>query len=338
MRVVLGRLAVVAVALALVVVAIEALLRTFAPLHLAGVIGAYQYDPELGTRLKPGIHFLRTTDHQQEVYTNRQGTVNFQDSFQGYRRLVFALGDSYTQGTGLPSDAAYPFQLDLLLNLREGTYVPRYGVVNLGIAALGLEQSILALRRYAKTVGRPGHVLFLGCSNDYEDDQLFEAGYRHAHLVDGNPRFGRALRPLQWLGIETEVGKRAKLAAERLRRPSAVGGAVAGGAGGPAAPAALSVAQLQASRLERLHDEVKGLGATLVVSWTDSPGADRASYDWLKGWAQRRQVAFADWHPLVASVLEHVPRAPITNPHSGGHYRAWVNQMIARAFAEQIRD
>jgi hypothetical protein len=305
-------MAVAAVAVALVLVAVELLLRTFAPVHLAGVIGAYQYDPELGTRLKPGIHFLRTTDHQQEVYTNRQGT-------------------------GLPSDAAYPFQLDLLLNLRDGTYAPRYGVVNLGIAALGVEQSILALRRYAQTLGRPGHVLFLGCSNDYEDDRLFEAGYRHAHLVDGNPRFGVALRPLQWLGIETEIGKRAKLVAERLRRPPAGGEAGAGAAGGPGGPVP-SVAQLQAPRLERLHAEANRLGAVLIVSWTDSPGADRASYDWLQAWAQRRGVAFADWHPLVSSVLEHVPRAPITNPHSGGHYRAWVNQMIARAFAEQIRD
>jgi len=25
------------------------------------------------------------------------------------------------------------------------------------------------------------------------------------------------------------------------------------------------------------------------------------------------------------------------NPHSGGHYRTWVNTMIAASFAEQIR-
>jgi hypothetical protein len=54
---------------------------------------------------------FETTDHQQEIRTNLLGTVNFEEDFHRYRYRVFALGDFFTQGTGLPSDCSYPFQL-----------------------------------------------------------------------------------------------------------------------------------------------------------------------------------------------------------------------------------
>lgn len=109
----------------------EVALRLFAPIHLVGFPGAFEYDAELGVRVKPGVHALRTTDHQQEMRVNRSGTINFQETFSGYSMRLFALGDSYTQGTGLPSDATYPFQLDLLLNRDAvGQYEKRVAVVN----------------------------------------------------------------------------------------------------------------------------------------------------------------------------------------------------------------
>ena len=94
----------------------ECTLRSFAPIHLTGIQSAYEYDAELGYRLKSGVHQFLLTDHLQEIRTGKLGNVGFADDFARYPTLVFALGDSYTQGTGNPSDTAYPFQLDMLLN------------------------------------------------------------------------------------------------------------------------------------------------------------------------------------------------------------------------------
>lgn len=328
------RLSVAFVSLALGLLIAELVLRCFLPIYLAGYIGAYQHDEELGVCLKPGQHFLKSTDYQQEVRTNQKGTVNFQESFEGYDSIVLAIGDSYTQGTGLPSDATYPFQLDLLLNMRRGEYRKRCAVVNLGLAAFGGEQELLSLQRYAKLVGKPKYVLFLGCANDYVDDLLFKNGDRHKLLVDGNPHWGMFLKPLQWLTNETEIGKRLK-----------IGVALMGAASppdedeeAPANPHPRSTAQLQEPVLEKLVAMCKELDAGLVVSWADPPGDSSGSYEWLKGWAGDNRVDFADWHSGVTSVREAVPDLPLWNPHSGGHYRTWVNGMIAAAFAEHIRD
>ena len=108
------RLIVVSLSIALLI--LENILHSYFPVYLSGYIGSYQYDKELGYRLKDKNNYLLTTDYQQEIHTNKLGTVNFQDNFDDYKVLVFALGDSFTQGTGLPADASYPFQLDLLLN------------------------------------------------------------------------------------------------------------------------------------------------------------------------------------------------------------------------------
>ena len=93
----------------------EVVLRLFFPVYLTGHVRSFQYDKDLGVRLKSDTHIFHTTDYQQEVKTNPYGTVNFNTSFEGYRTKIMTIGDSYTMGTGLPSDANYPFQLDILL-------------------------------------------------------------------------------------------------------------------------------------------------------------------------------------------------------------------------------
>ena len=311
------------------VAAAELTLRLIAPIRTVGIQKAYQYDPELGYRLKPGIHLLETTDHQEEVRVNRQGTVNFQEDFASYGAPIFALGDSYTAGTGLPADAAYPFQLDLILNRdQRGLYSRRYAVVNLGLAAFGGEQSLIALRRYTAHLGKPSIVLYLGSENDYTDDVLFKSGSRHRHLVEGNPYWGRMLPLARWAG-GTELGKRLKVAAATPRRPREADGAPAGG-GGPAK----SVAELEQPVLEKIAAQCGEYGAVLVVSWSAAPSP---SYDWLKSWAAGKGIAFADWSPAVESVRSSIPAVPIENPHSGGHLRGWVMRMVAEAFARQIQ-
>lgn len=312
---------------------VEVVLRVAMPLNTAGYYGAYRYDEKLGYRLKSDSHYLILSDHLQEIRTNSIGIVNFQETFEPYDQLVFALGDSYTQGTGVAADEAYPFQLDLLLNLGDSHYKQRFGVVNLGLAAFGMEQSMLVLSEFASTIGNPDIVLFFGCSNDHADDALFLSGYRPLHLVDGNPNYGIWLGPLRWFSNETEIGGRLKLMRAQLRRQRIVtSGAGDSGAGVPK----LSVAGLQAERFDRLLEQTHEMGARLIVSWTDWEDAPGQSYQWLNGWAARNDVDFADWHRGAHAVHERIPSVPYTNPHSAGHYRTWVYQVIARALADEI--
>ena len=76
------------------------------------------------------------------------------------------------------------------------------------------------------------------------------------------------------------------------------------------------------------------LGAAFVLSWANPKNP---SYAWLRRKAAEEGIPFADWWPAVQSVSSAIPRAPISNPHSGGHYRSWVNRIIARTYAAEIR-
>lgn len=329
-------------------IAVELILRAFAPLHFTGHIGAYKYDEELGVILKPDIHLLRTTDHQQEIITNKYGTVNFQDSFKGFEELIFAVGDSYTQGTGLPADASYPFQLDLLLNTRDGKYGGKYAVVNLGLAAFGARQVLLTLSRYVEILGKPAYIIYLASPNDCTDDILFEKGYRHKHFVDGNPYWGGFLSILQWVTNNIEIGKRLKYYVSRWRRSSHFKDFAAKEDGiennkdkegdispGRQADKDYNSAQLLEPVLNELVAVSRDSKAELIIGWS-GPGED-TSYQWLKRWAKDNNVSFADWQPELKSLRGKIPSLPIHNPHSGGHYRTYVNGIIARAFAGQIR-
>ena len=70
---------VVAAASIVGVVALEVGFRIFKPFLPIGIRRAYEYDPEMGYRLKPGLNLTRITDHLEEVHSNRLGTVNYQD-------------------------------------------------------------------------------------------------------------------------------------------------------------------------------------------------------------------------------------------------------------------
>jgi len=307
----------------------ELALRLFAPLHLADEPTAYVYDAELGFRLRESHYSLRTTDFLQEIRTNRRGTANFQEDFSRFPSLVFAVGDSFTQGTGLPADAAYPFQLDLILNTdARGRYTPRYGVVNLGVAGYGGEQALILLRRTAQRLHPPAVILYLGCENDDADDLLFRSGYRHKHIVEGSPLWGGWVRPLQWLTNDLQIGVRAKVAIDVMRR-GRIPGADVPAAGAPAPAAARSGADVR----ERLAAFAREHNARLVVSWAN----DTESYGLLQKWAAQRGIPFADWRARVVSVQAAMPALTANNPHSGGHHRAWVNRLIAEEFARQMQ-
>ncbi|MGH7288471.1 MAG: hypothetical protein ACREI8_10690 [Myxococcota bacterium] len=302
-------------------------LRSFAPVYTVGIQEAYQYDAELGYRLKPSVHQYELTDHLEEVKTNALGSVNFAESFASYPVLVFAVGDSYTQGTGNSTDAAYPFQLDLLLNQdADGFYRERYGVVNLGLAAFGPEQALVALERYAKLLGKPGFVLYFGCDNDADDDLLFRSGYRHRHIVEGSPTWGALVRPALWLS-DFQLVKRVKLALGQLRQ-----GGILPQEASPNAPTP-SVAERVWPVVERMASLSREWNATLVLGWAN-PGT--ASYDWLRDKAAAEGIPFADWEPAMESVRQKQPGLSYANPHSGGHWRPWTNGVIAQTYARAM--
>jgi lysophospholipase L1-like esterase len=325
----LKQLALLLAALLFALFVAEIALRLFAPLYQANDPAAYVYDAELGYRLREGYYSLHTTDFQQEIRANKRGYANFQEDFAAYPKLAFAVGDSYTQGTGLPVDAAYPAQLDLILNQGEkGLYAPRYGVANLGVGAYGGEQELLLLQRAAKDLRPPDVILYLGCDNDFEDDQLFRSGYRHRHLVAGSPYWGRWVRPLRWLTNDLQLGIRAKLALGEMRRRKVLQES----ANVENKQIAPSVAQRQADVLERLAAYAREHKSLLVVGWANQTD----SYDWLQTWAAQRQIPFADWRARVKAAQAFV-NLPTHNPHSGGHHRVWVNRLMAEEFARHIR-
>ncbi|HEX5707753.1 MAG TPA: SGNH/GDSL hydrolase family protein [Pyrinomonadaceae bacterium] len=316
------RAAVVLVSFALAWLAAELFLAKYRPSYDVGIADSYVYDEELAFRLRAGAHLFRTTDFQQESRTNAHGTANFQETFDGYERLVFAVGDSYTQGTGVAADQSYPFQLDLTLNRDDaGLYVKRYGVVNLGVAGYGGEQNLIALRRGVERFGRPAVILYMGCENDFEDDLLFRGGYRHRswdHVLPG------------WFWNETQTGVKLKRIIGSRRRARLREAALAERGFGGAPP---SSAELERGALDALAARAREEGALLVVSWNEAG----VSYEWLKGWASEQGVAFADWAARTKSVREAMPALPLDNRHTGGHHRAWTNRVIAEEFARQIR-
>jgi hypothetical protein len=318
----LKRAAVVTVSAALAWLAAEFLMARYRPSYDVGIAESYEYDAELAFRLRAGAHLFRTTDFQQESRTNAHGTAHFQETFEGYDRLVFTVGDSYTQGTGVAADQSYPFQLDLTLNRdEEGFYAKRYGVVNLGVAGYGGEQNLVALGRGVERFGRPAVILYLGCDNDFGDDLLFKNGDRHRG-------WNHVLPWWFWNGTQTGVNLKRRLGSRQ--RESLLESALAERGIKGDAP---STAELERTVLDALAARSRSEGALLVVSWSDAG----RSYDWLKGWAAEQGVEFADWAARTKSVIEAMPNLPLDNRHTGGHHRGWTNRLIAEEFARRIR-
>jgi hypothetical protein len=290
-------------------------------------------------RLRPSIRLARVTDHREESHSNSLGTANFQNDFRGYRKLIFALGDSYTQGTGLPADQSYPIQLDLILNtMPGGSYEKNIAVVNLGLAAFGGEQTYRVLERYTARLGAPSACLYLGSENDYDDDLLFKSGARHRHVVRGSPEWKSFAPLLIWIG-NLQIVLRAKLiiAKARIERLREADRTPVNSASRPQ-PVAIptSVAELEWPVISRIVSYCKAHDAVVVLAWSKPPGESR-SYDWLATAAGRNGLLFNDWYRRVEAVTTAIPALPIANDHSGGHYRGWVNGEIANGFADVLR-
>jgi hypothetical protein len=308
---------------------LEIALRLFKPLYFCQPVEAYQYDKDLGYRLRPNIHLFSLTDYLLEFRTNKSGSLNFQEDLSKYEFIIFTLGDSYTQGIGVPPSSSYPFQLDLLLNINsKGIYQKEYGVVNAALGPYGAEQNLLALKLFADKIRKPDIVLYLGCDNDYNDDILFKAGIRHKNIIKNSPYYGLLYYPLKWIFLDTEIGKRVKYIiqewflrarAEKIQESESRG---------------RSVAEMEKDVIEEIVNTSKQYGSRIILSWY----APNESYYWLKSWAAQHHVAFADWAPTVKSITSAIPQLPRHNAHSAEHYRPWVNYVIAREFASRINN
>ncbi|MEP6506583.1 MAG: hypothetical protein ABJC63_00045 [Gemmatimonadales bacterium] len=318
------------VALIVAFLVAEAGLRHFSPIYTVGIQSSYQYDPELGVVLRKSVNLSRLTDHREEIRTNRFGVADFRESYAGYPKLAFAIGDSYTQGTGLPADESYPMQLDQMLN-RDGAgmFLKRIAVVNVGLGSYGGEQSLLALKRFEKTLGAPAYCLYLGSDNDFDDDLLFKSGSRHRQLVVGSPKWGRFARPLAWIGgFQTILRAKLLLADRRLNALRRAAFQTRG--------ADTSVAAKEWPIVEQIVSECRAKPAVPILSWV--VGANSDSYAWLRSKSAANGIAFNDWYPRFTSVAREIPQLPEYNPHSGRHYRGWVASIIADGFRRQMRD
>jgi hypothetical protein len=187
------------------------------------------------------------------------------------------------------------------------------------------------LKEYAEKIGLPRYILFMGCDNDVGDDQNFVAGDVHHKLLEGNPRFSPYLvRSWLWLKYETEIGKRLSFLYKIRRRQQTVA---------QKANSPQNRAEMLAPAFRELINLSRGMGATLILSWMPvrfstemTPG-----YRWLQEFCRRQGIHFGDWFPMARAIREQIPALPFENNHSAGHYRTWVNAMVARSFAQQIR-
>lgn len=315
---------------------VEVFLKVFSPIKLTGgYIGNYEYDKDLGVKIKKGF-WTNTTDYKQEVYVNKFGTINFERSFEDYQKKIFALGDSYTQGTGLPADSSYPFKLSMELNVENDIYKKKFAVINLGLSAYGGEQNIIAYKKYKKIFGTPDYVLYLGCGNDFNDDQLFLNGTKHKSLVENSEFYRQKILffddvypIMQFLIHNTEIGKRLNIARKQIYNINKKDKKIQNNSN-------ISNAELQKRHLEWIMKESKKENIKFIVGWANLDTPNDKSYSWLKNWATANNVDFADWEKLVISTSNNVPDLPLYNDHSGGHYRGWVNTLISKSFLINI--
>lgn len=308
---------------------LEMLVRHFFPFHVADATDIYEYNDTTGYDLVPNLHFTKSSDYFQEYYSSTQGTANVQNEINiDTLPVVFTVGDSFTYGIGSGIDESYPFLLDLELNLDTSfRFQPSYKVVNLGVSGYGGKQNLLRLKEYAQKYHKPVYVLYFGCDNDYEDDLLFSSGYKHKHIVKNSPYWGGYYKPVKWLFQDSHLGRYIKNTVGIIRRGNVTDK--------KEDVSNDSVAKLEEDILDAIKNYCKENDITLMVSWTAE--GKEASYQWLKKWAKQHQIYFVDWLPKIQAIHQSSSKLTVNNPHSGGHYRTWVNLMIAKSYAKEIK-
>ncbi len=93
------------------------------------------------------------------------------------------------------------------------------------------------------------------------------------------------------------------------------------------------MAELTWPQILALVEYANAGGIHLILSWSQYP---TESYDWLRLKCEEEGIAFADWGPAVDAMNEAMPALSRNNPHSGGHLRSWVNDVIAAEYARLV--
>ena len=312
-----------------ITISIEVLLRTFFPLNQSGNISNYKYDKDLGIKLKEELNDIKITDHRQEVFTNKYGTLNYEDNFSKYDKLIFTIGDSNTQGVGVPFDSSYPFILYTELNSLDND---NWGVINLALASYGTKQALLIYELSVEKFKKPDFVTYLADKNDYMSDNYFERGDKHKHLVHGSPRFFGLAKYLGIVSNEIEIMKRTKYLINKKNIDTNYHKKEKN--------FKKLYTENYSKKIININNKLKKEGITFIYSWNDIEKDKnkicKTEYNFVKKWASDNKVKFADWCPTFLKITQLNNDIPVLNEHSASHARSWINRIISNSFREEI--
>ena len=317
------------ITLIITVLIAEIILRTYFPIRYADITSSYEYSGTLGYKFKKEIHNTESTDHYKEDITNNFGIIGIQNDYSDFNRIIYTIGDSFTKGTGAMFDSNYPFYLSLCLNQLTDTIInfkKDYGILNLGTPGYGLKQSLIRLEEIKRVSSSPDIICFMGSENDYNDDLLFQSGYKHKHIVDKNPYWGKWYKKPILLILKTQLGLRLKFLTSLIRQNRVLDR--------NENLNSLPNSEKMLGDIEKLITIARSNNAKVILSWSD---ANSNSYNWLKNYCALNKIPFADWARIVKKYKGEFSILNENNTHSGGHKRPWVNYMIALAFFEEIK-
>ena len=311
------------------VISLEILLRLFIPFYQSGNISNYKYDINLGIKLKENLNDVKITDHRQEVITNQYGTLNYENNFSKYDKLIYTIGDSNTAGSGVTFDNSYPFIMYTDLNSIDEN---SWGVINVAVAAYGTKQAILMYDSIVAKLKKPKFVTYLADKNDYMGDIYFEKGDKHNHLVDGSPRFFGFAKYIGIISNEVEILKRLKYFLHKKDINKNYH------------KKEFNFKKVfynnYSNKILNLNNRLNKENITLIFSWQtfgkNTEKICKDEYNTVKEWANNNNIIFADWCPSFLKIRELNENIPVMNDHSASHARSWVNRIISKSFQEEI--
>ena len=324
------------------IISLEILLRLFVPLIQVGTKKNYTYDDEIGVKYKNNLRSVVLKDYIEESITNKYGSVNYQDNFNNYDKIIFAVGDSNTKGVGVQFDESYPFQMYLELNTGNIKDETSYGVVNLGIQASGTIAAFKIYDIYKSKIKKPNFVTHVGGMNDYSDDVFFESGKKHNSLVDGSPRLFGLAGYISTIIEYSEILKRMKLTYSIYNFKLAQNNKIENLKVKPNKFTLFKEGfDTKTSKLYlQFNEKSKEDDFIFILSWVDGRKDGNAwckeTYNYVKDWASKNNVLFADWCQDFKRVYKDLKEIPLVNNHSAGHYRSWINRIIANSFVKKI--
>lgn len=186
----------------------EGAVRLLSPQILLEDPDAFDHDPLLGGRLRPGFRGrFSSPEYDTRWEINGAGHRGPEPGVKvGDRARIVALGDSFTFGYGVESEEAWPARLEAVLARRSGGAIE---VVNLGVGGYGAVQEVAWLaERLEAGLGPDLVVLGFYPGNDLSDSvrglaarRAREAGGAPAGAAEAAPPPpSRSLRARRWLG------------------------------------------------------------------------------------------------------------------------------------------